>query len=35
MKIENLKKANVGYTNTPLEFMKMLSQKLGKGKCIY
>lgn len=31
MKIENLKKANVGYTNTPLEFMENLSKKLGKG----
>lgn len=31
MKIENLKKANVGYTNTPLEFMEKLSKKLSKG----
>ncbi|MCI2056943.1 MAG: pyridoxal-phosphate dependent enzyme [Oscillibacter sp.] len=31
MKIENLKKAQVGYVNTPLEKMSALSEALGKG----
>lgn len=32
MKIEEMKKANVGYVNTPLEFLPRLTQELGKGK---
>lgn len=32
MKIQDLKWANVGYVNTPLEYMPHLTKKLGKGK---
>lgn len=32
MDIQTLKRAPVGYVNTPLEFMPNLTKEIGKGK---